>query len=133
VSALGGQSNVANLLSALDGPALQSLLGVLQHNPAVIQAAQHQYSPSHSNPTDLASLLGNVVRQNNHLPPTPTTIPTTIPTTNQGYGLQMSNPSLVADPNLASLLAKGLGGQAQAQQLGSHVKNIMDQLTKLKQ
>ena len=132
VPALGGQSTIANLLSTLDGAALQTLLGALQQNPAIIQAAQHHYSSSSGNPADLASLLGNVVRQSNQLQAIPTTNQHSVP--GPVYGLQMSSPSLMRDPNLASLLAKSLGGQPQAQQqLGPHVKNIMDQLMKWKQ
>src|SRR5436190_9804017 len=123
--ALGGQSTVANLLSTLDGAALQSLLGALQHNPTVIQAAQHHYSSSNSNPADLASLLGNAARQNNQLQAIPATSQHSVP--GPVYGLQMPNPSFMNEPNLASILAKGLERHPQAQQqLGPHVKNIMD-------
>ncbi|KAK2779863.1 hypothetical protein FQN52_002343 [Onygenales sp. PD_12] len=140
-----GTSDIANLISNLDGPALQSLLRTLQNNPAALQAAQQQYAPP-GNPTDLASMLTNAPP-----PRTPTFPPAT--TTNKGqplasaYGVPPTAPTIPPDANLASLLAQSLGGQPtqppsqpvpqmppqMPSQIPPHVQSIMDQLMKWKQ
>ncbi|PGH36053.1 hypothetical protein GX50_01065 [[Emmonsia] crescens] len=136
---LGSNNNITNLISNLDGPALQSLLGALQHNPAALQAAQQHYAPQ-GNPTDLASILSNFSRQQNSFAP-PTSTPQQAPPPT--YGLPPRFPVARSDPSLASLLAQTLGGQPLSQppppppqmtpQMSPHVQSIMNQLMKWKQ
>ncbi|GES58316.1 nucleotide-binding, alpha-beta plait [Aspergillus terreus] len=122
--------NLANLITSLDGPTLQSLLAALQQRPPAIPTAQPTFagaSAPHSG-TDLASLLSAATRPavpaNPHQPLPP-----------QSFPLQAPNAPAVSDPNLISLLAKGLGGQQPQSQAGvsPHVQNIMNQLGKWKQ
>ncbi|RJE20116.1 rna-binding protein [Aspergillus sclerotialis] len=122
--------NVANLISSLDGPALQSLLSTLQQRQQPVPPAQQPFPAANPAPgvADLASILSNATRQpipgnpQHPLPPHP-------------LGVQPSTPGVVPDPNLMSLLAKGLGGQPPQGQgnLGPHVQNIVNQLSKWKQ
>ncbi|OJD28072.1 hypothetical protein ACJ73_00528 [Blastomyces percursus] len=136
---LQSTNNITNLISNLDGPALQSLLGALQQNPVALQAAQQHYAPQ-GNPTDLASLLSNFPRQQNSLiPPNPAPQQASPP----AYSFPTQFPSGRNDRNLASLLAQTLGGQlpgppppppAQTTpRMPPHVQSIMDQLMKWKQ
>ncbi|PGG96311.1 hypothetical protein AJ79_09645 [Helicocarpus griseus UAMH5409] len=134
-------NNITNLISNLDGAALQSLLSALQQNPAALQAAQQQYAP-HGNQTDLASLLNNFTHQQNHMAP-PALVLQQPPLST--YGLPQPLPGATTDPGLVSLLAQSLGGQGQPQsqaslplsqmapQMSPNVQNIMDQLTRWKQ
>lgn len=138
---LGGPNNLANLISALDGPTLQSLLGALQQQqqaPAAAPApapapAPQPYGILNPNPTDLASILANANRTN---PPA-----SSLPALNhpgfpsQTQPMQQHNPHFAGDPNLASLLAKGLGGHTQNQpsQHNPQLQNIMGQLSKWRQ
>ncbi|PGH02930.1 hypothetical protein GX51_04386 [Blastomyces parvus] len=137
---LQSNNNITNLISNLDGPALQSLLGALQHNPTALQAAQQHYAPQ-GNPTDLASILSNFSRQQNSLIP-PNSAPQQAPPPAYSFPTQFSGGR--SDPNLASLLAQTLGGQLPSQpppppppqtapQMAPHVQSIMDQLMKWKQ
>ncbi|EGE80511.1 hypothetical protein RJZ56_002619 [Blastomyces dermatitidis] len=136
---LQSNNNITNLISNLDGPALQSLLGALQQNPVALQAAQQHYAPQ-GHPTDLASLLSNFPRQQNSLIP-PSSAPQQAPP--PAYSFPTQFPSGRSDPNLASLLAQTLGGQLPGQppppppqtapQVPPHVQSIMDQLMKWKQ
>lgn len=131
--AMSHPPNFANVISTLDGPSLQSLLSALQQRPAPssqpVSATQSPFaSPNPPPPADLASLLTNASRpapmpanQHPHLP-------------HPAFNLQPPNGPVVSDPNLLSLLAKGLGGQQpQAQPVGSNVQNLMDHLAKWKQ
>ncbi|OJD18546.1 hypothetical protein AJ78_01462 [Emergomyces pasteurianus Ep9510] len=138
-SSLGSNNNITNLISNLDGPALQSLLAALQHNPVAFQAAQQHYAPQ-GNPTDLASILNNFSRQQNSLAPPP---PSTQQAPASTYGFPSQFPGARSNTNLASLLAQTLGGPPTGQsalppsqitpQVPPHVQSIMDQLIKWKQ
>ncbi|KAL4928463.1 putative RNA-binding protein (Nab3) [Aspergillus undulatus] len=127
---LPNQPNLANAISHLDGAGLQSLLAALQQqrSPTLQQPAQQPFSAS-STP-DLASLLSAATRQPVPLnPPQP-------PLPQQQFPLQSPNPAAISDPNLLSLLAKGLGGpqpQGQPAIAPNQVQNIMSQLGKWKQ
>lgn len=123
--------NVANLISTMDGPALQSLLSTLQQRPHPVSPAQQPFPAPNPPPgvTDLATLLSNATRQ-----PIPGTVHPHLPP--QPFNMHAPNAPVVPDPNLMSLLAKGLGGQQPPQgqaAIGPHVQNIVDQLTKWKQ
>ena len=127
--------NVANMISSLDGPTLQSLLSALQQRPQLhVPAAQPSFPAANVPPTvaDLASLLSNVARQPMTTNPQPH-----LPS--QAYSIPVPNAPVVPDPNLISLLTKGLGGhQQQPQQqnpaaMAPQVQNIMNQLSKWKQ
>ncbi|KAG2412380.1 hypothetical protein HFD88_009937 [Aspergillus terreus] len=122
--------NLANLITSLDGPTLQSLLAALQQRPPAIPTAQPTFagaSAPHSG-ADLASLLSAATR-----PAVPANPQQPLPP--QSFPLQAPNAPAVSDPNLISLLAKGLGGQQPQSQTGvsPHVQNIMNQLGKWKQ
>ncbi|KAJ5095573.1 hypothetical protein NUU61_004929 [Penicillium alfredii] len=125
--------NIANLISSLDGPSLQSLLSALQRPPQPqsqpVSATQSPFSsPNPPPPADLATLLTNATRpppvSANPQPPLP-----------PPFSLQPPAAPVVSDPNLLSLLAKGLGGQQPQGQApgGPQVQNIMNHLAKWKQ
>ncbi|KAE8136277.1 hypothetical protein BDV38DRAFT_249753 [Aspergillus pseudotamarii] len=129
--ALSNPPNIANLITSLDGPTLQSLLGALQQRQSAVPTAQQPFSTTASTPNagaDLASLLSAATRQ-----PVPTNPQHPLPP--QPFPIQAPNAPVVSDPNLISLLAKGLGGQQAQNQAtaGPHVQNIMNQLGKWKQ
>ncbi|KAL4945174.1 hypothetical protein BDV06DRAFT_209670 [Aspergillus oleicola] len=127
---LPNQPNLANAISHLDGAGLQSLLAALQQqrSPTVQQPTQQPFAAA-STP-DLASLLNAATRQ-----PVPINPPQP-PLSQQQFPLQGPNSAAISDPNLLSLLAKGLGGQQPQGQpaIAPHqVQNIMSQLSKWKQ
>ncbi|OJJ39095.1 hypothetical protein ASPWEDRAFT_49159 [Aspergillus wentii DTO 134E9] len=132
--ALSNPPNVASMISSLDGPTLQSLLSALQQQRQPPIPATQQPFPVANAPhaaADLASLLTNATRQPvapNAQQPLPSLPP-------QPFPLQGPSTPVVPDPNLISLLTKGLGGQQPQNQgaVGPHVQNIMNQLTKWKQ
>lgn len=131
--AVSNPPNIANLISSLDGPSLQSLLSALQQRPAPpsqpVSATQSPFaSPNPPPPADLASLLTNATRPA-PMPPNPH-----LPLPHPPFNLPPSTGPVISDPNLLSLLAKGLGGQQpQGQPVGSNVQNLMNQLAKWKQ
>ncbi|KAJ5492994.1 hypothetical protein N7539_001740 [Penicillium diatomitis] len=133
-------AHMANLISTLDGPALHSLLSALQQRPGPqsnpVSATQSPFaSPNPPSPADLATLLSNTNRAPpmTSLHPPPNLPPQQVP--HQPYALPQPNLPMVTDPNLLSLLAKGLGvPQTQAQPpLGSNVQNLMHHFSKWKQ
>ncbi|KAL3466674.1 hypothetical protein BJX64DRAFT_284236 [Aspergillus heterothallicus] len=132
------QPTFANAISTLDAPALQSLIAALQQQQQQQprQTAVPSAQPPFSAPTNplsgpgLASLLSAATRQ--PVPPNPAQQP--LPQPPQPYPVQTPNGATISDPNLLSLLAKGLGGhQSQSHAtLPPHVQNIMSQLGKWK-
>ncbi|KAL4884645.1 hypothetical protein BJY04DRAFT_233005 [Aspergillus karnatakaensis] len=130
--ALPSPPNFANAISHLDGAGLQSLLAALQQQqrPAVPAAQPPFPAPTNSHPTpDLASLLSAATR-----PPVPLHPPQQLP--QQPFPLHTPNSAAISDPNLLSLLAKGLGGpqpQGQAPLPPQQVQNLMSQLGKWRQ
>ncbi|KAH8423937.1 putative RNA-binding protein (Nab3) [Aspergillus melleus] len=129
--ALSNPPNIANMITSLDGPTLQSLLGALQQRPPAVPTAQQPPFPaaaSPQTPADLASLLSAATRQ-----PVPAGPQQPLPP--QPFPIQTPNAPVVSDPNLLSLLTKGLGGQQHQNQtsVAPHVQNIMNQLGKWKQ
>ncbi|KAF7713050.1 Uncharacterized protein PECH_002177 [Penicillium ucsense] len=133
-------AHMANLISTLDGPALHSLLSALQQRPGPqsnpVSATQSPFaSPNPPSPADLATLLSNTNRAPpmTSLHPPPNLPPQQVP--HPPYALPQPNLPMVTDPNLLSLLAKGLGvPQTQAQPpLGSNVQNLMNHFSKWKQ
>ncbi|KAJ5541093.1 hypothetical protein N7494_006169 [Penicillium frequentans] len=129
--ALTNPPNIANLISSLDGPSLQSLLSALQR-PAPpsqpVSATQSPFSsPNPPPPADLATLLTNAARQPPILQHPQQPLPPSISSPPNG--------PVVSDPHLLSILAKGLGGQQPQGQpaVGSNVQNLMNQLAKWKQ
>ncbi|KAL1985124.1 hypothetical protein VTN96DRAFT_8253 [Rasamsonia emersonii] len=139
VPALSNPSQIAQLISSLDGPTLQSLLGALQQAQTAPQPTQQPFPATQTgNPVDLASLLSNATRQQNQMPPVQSQPPSQ-PIPAQPFGMpvqQQQNASVVPDPNLISLLAKGLGGGKPPQNqaaVAPQVQNIVNQLAKWKQ
>lgn len=133
--ALSAPSNVANLITSLDAPTLQSLLATLQQRQQPAPTAQQPF-PVTSVPqaADLASLLSSATRQPHSIQPIPAAqLHPSLPS--QAFPLQHPNAPVVPDPNLMSLLTKGLGGQPPQGQaaIGPNVQNIVNQLAKWKQ
>ena len=144
----GTQPNFANMITSLDGPSLQKLLGAMQQSPPKTQATQ-QHVPQHplqqaATPTqDLASLLGSVPRQlGSH----------NQPLNLQGFPYPSSNPQQPpAQPFPYGVPGSGFNGSANShqppqampahyqqqpqgqQQQQQQVQNIMEQLAKWKQ
>lgn len=135
--ALSNPPNVANMITSLDGSTLQSLLSALQPRPAMPTAVPQQpfpppNTPQAAAPADLASLLSNAAAR----PPVTTAAASQpAPLPGQQFPVQAPAAPVVPDPNLLSLLSKGLGGQQPQNQtsMGPHVQNIINQLTKWKQ
>jgi hypothetical protein len=137
IPALSNPGQIANLISTLDGPALQSLLGALQQAQAAPQTHQQPFpSVPTTNPVDLASLLSNATRHQNPLATIQSQGPSQ-PQPPQPFGLPVPSKHPVApDPNLIALLANGLGGGNPPQNpsaVGHQVQNIVNQLAKWKQ
>ncbi|OJJ51428.1 hypothetical protein ASPZODRAFT_127500 [Penicilliopsis zonata CBS 506.65] len=139
-SSLPQPPNIANLIGSLDGPALHSLLGALQQqqqraNP--MPTAQPSLPTTNSIPgADLANLLSNAARQTTQIPPVLASgqqQPVLHPLPQ--FPMQAPSAPMISDPNLISLLAKGLGGQQPQQNQGTNpdIHNIMHQLAKWKQ
>ncbi|KAL1964317.1 hypothetical protein VTN77DRAFT_7137 [Rasamsonia byssochlamydoides] len=137
IPALSNPSQIAQLISSLDGPTLQSLLAALQQAQTASQPTQQPFPATQpGNPVDLASLLSNATRHQNPVPPVQNQ-PPSHPLPAQPFGLPVQpNASVVPDPNLISLLAKGLGGGKPPQNqatVAPQVQNIVNQLAKWKQ
>jgi len=128
---LSNPPNIANLIGSLDGPSLSTLLSALQRPPhsQPVSATQSPFSSPNPPPADLASLLTNA-----HRPPPMQTAPQQ-PLPQPPFNLQPVNAPMITDPNVLSLLAKGLGGQQQQGQgpVGPQVQNLMQHLAKWKQ
>ncbi|KAJ5236829.1 hypothetical protein N7489_006920 [Penicillium chrysogenum] len=94
-----------------------------------VSATQSPFSSPNPPPADLASLLTNTHRP----PPMQPTAQQPLP--HPPFNLQPVNAPVITDPNLLSLLAKGLGGQQQQGQgpTGPQVQNLMQHLAKWKQ
>lgn len=142
-----GPPNIANLITSLDGPALQKLLGAWSQNPQTPQTPQtpqhpYQQSQQPQQQPDLAALLNSVNRQQQphqgysygaHQPPQ-----------QQQYNAQAVNQAFANNPTLASLLGNATNRAPQQpvpQQQQQHyqpgqqhnVQNLMDQLSRYRQ
>ncbi|MCJ1350324.1 MAG: hypothetical protein MMC33_000305 [Icmadophila ericetorum] len=136
------QPNIANLITSLDGPALQKLLGAMQQSPQQPQAPQFPPPQQHQGPPaqnpDLTALLNNVMRQTQQPPPQQQQMPP-----QQGYPypqpqpVQNPQPYPYGGPGPSNLYQSGPPNQQQAvpnqYQQQQHVQNIMEQLAKWKQ
>ena len=120
-AATGGQPNLANLISSLDGPSLQRVLGALQNSPQTPTA----FSPT-QNP-ELAALLGGVARQ----PPPPQAPPAQAPP--QGYVYGQPQFPFNTYPQSQQGAPQYQQQQAAAPPQPQHVQNIMQQLARWKQ
>lgn len=132
--------NLANLITSLDGPTLQKLLGAMGQSPQTPQ----QHVPQLQQPVsaDLASLLSGAGRQQPQQPsyqqqqqqqqmPLQGANP---------YAALAANPAFANNPGLATLLGGAAGRPQQAMmpqqqqpQSGQQVQSIMDQLAKWRQ
>lgn len=137
----GGQPNLANLITSMDGPALQKLLGAMAQTPQSAHTPQQQTPQQAAQIPDLAALLGNVTRQpqpQQGYPYTGHQQPQSQPNV---YPAVASNPAFANNPALSSLLGdrppqQGMLNQQMHMQPGQqqhHVQNIMDQLARYKQ
>ncbi|KAI9822315.1 MAG: hypothetical protein M1827_000033 [Pycnora praestabilis] len=141
--------NIANLITSLDGPALQKLLGALSQSPQALQPPppqqqQHQHQHQMQQPpqnvlgSDLASLLSGAAHQPQHQSYQHQQAP---PPQANPYAALTSNPAFAANPGLASLLAGAVNNRPQHSSLptqqqaqpAQQVQSIMDQLAKWKQ
>ena len=127
------QPNIANLISSLDGPALQNLLSVMQQPGVSANASAPQAQPQ----PDIQALLGSLGRQNASQP-TPSQAAST------GYGnFQQSQQS---QPQQASYAAYAQGQQQQQSQQqppygqqyqavnpAANVQGVLDRLGRWKQ
>lgn len=133
------QANLANLITSLDGPSLQQLLGAMAQNPQNPQTSTKSQPnpppPQPGQPQGLASLLNNIAPQHGYQYPAG-------PQQQQNaYSSPASNPAFANSPALSSLLqspharSSSQGTQAQHQQSGQQqsVQDIMAQLAKYQQ
>ncbi|KAI9868456.1 MAG: hypothetical protein M1813_005900 [Trichoglossum hirsutum] len=131
----GATPNLASLITSLDGPTLQKLLGALQQQPSSVQPhVQHQQQSPTSLSADFTSLLGAGPRpqqqQQQQQPPFQ-------PPAANPYAALASNSVFTGNQALASLLAN-TGNRApqpsvqqpQQNQPASQVHNILDQIAK---
>ena len=136
----GTQPNLANLITSLDGPSLQQLLGAMAKNPQPLTNTRQNSLPLHSEQSQgLASLLSNISpqqpQQNGYQHPAG---PQQHQNAYSGSGI---NTTFTSNPSLSSLLhathgrPSSQGVQAQHQQLGQQqsVQDIMAQLAKYQQ
>jgi hypothetical protein len=140
IPAISNPGQISNLISTLDGPALQSLLGALQQAQSAPQTTSQAFpSVPTTNSVDLANLLSQATRHQNPLAPVHTQglAQPQPPQAPHAFGLPVPpNPVVAPDPNLMALLAKGLGGGNPPQNqsaVGPQVQNIVNQLAKWKQ
>ena len=135
----GQQPNIANLITSLDGPALQKLLGAMQQSPKVAQAPQHNAPPQHipqqqiPQTQDLAALLGNAARQ--QLPAQPPPNQQGYPYQQQPMQRQSSQQYQYGTPyqGQQQIMPSQHQQPQQGQHEQQHVQNIMEQLAKWKQ
>ncbi|KAL9011189.1 MAG: hypothetical protein Q9173_003946 [Seirophora scorigena] len=140
--------NIANLITSLDGPALQKLLGAMQ-NPQSPHAPQPGQAPTPQQPPnmpDLSSVLGVSPQQQAHqgYPQYPQGGPAQSQQQSP-YGAPANDQSFSNNPVLASLFAtvgagrqptqQGIPPQQHQGQPGQqqHVQNLMEQLARWKQ
>ncbi|KAJ5590893.1 hypothetical protein N7450_004865 [Penicillium hetheringtonii] len=118
---LSNPPNIANLIGSLDASGAPVT--------AWIGSAISFSSPNPPPPANLASLLTGATRH----PPAPQNPQQ--PLLHPPFAIHPPAPPVVSDPNLLSLLAKGLGGQAPQGQapVGSNVQNLMNHLLNRKQ
>ncbi|KAH0543976.1 hypothetical protein FGG08_001743 [Glutinoglossum americanum] len=128
--ATGATPNLANLITSLDGPTLQKLLGALQQQPSSAQPQiQHQQQSPTGLPADFTSLLGAGSRPQQQQP--------FQPQAGNPYTALASNPVFTGNPAFASLIASA-GNRApqpsvhqpQQNQPASQVHNLLDQIAK---
>lgn len=123
------QPNIANLISSLDGPALQNLLSVMQQ-PGVNTASQPQAQPQ----PDIQALLGSLGRQN-----VSQTMPSQAAST--GYGnFQQQQQSQPQQAGYGAYVQgqqqqqqPAYGQQYQAMNPASNVQGVLDRLGRWKQ
>ena len=130
--------NLASLITSLDGPTLQKLLGAMGQSPQTPQMPQQHVSQFQQPVSaDLASLLSGAGRQQ-HQQPSYQQQQQQMPL--QGPNTYAANPAYANSPGLATLLGGAAGRQQQAMmpqqqqpQSGHQVQSIMDQLAKWRQ
>ena len=136
----GAQANLANLITSLDGPSLQQLLGAMAKSPQTPTKPQQNPPALHPGQSQgLASLLSNLAPQQPpqngyQYPPGPQQH-------NNAYSGPASNTNLISNPTLSSLLhtphgrPSSQGMQAQRQQSGQQqsVQDIIAHLAKYQQ
>ena len=136
----GAQANLANLITSLDGPSLQQLLGAMARNPQTpTNPQQNPLSPHLGQPQGLASLLSNIATQ--QPPQNGYEYPAGPQPQQNAYSSPVSSSAFTNNPALSSLLhtphgrPSSQGMQAQHQPSGQQqsVQDIMAQLAKYRQ
>ena len=136
----GAHANLANLITSLDGPSLQELLGAMAKSPQTPTNSQQNAMPLHPGQSQgLASLLSNLApqkpSQNGYqYPPGPQQ-------NQNAYSSPATSTTFTSNPSLSSLLhashagASSQGVQAQHQQSSQQqsVQDMMAQLVKFQQ
>lgn len=133
-------NNLANLITSLDGPSLQHLLGAMAQNPQTPTNPQQNPLPLQPGQSQgLASLLSNIAPQ--QPPPQGYQYRAGPQQQQNAYSGPVSDPTFSNNPALSSLLhsphgrPSSQGIQAQHQQSGQQqsVQDIMAQLAKYQQ
>ena len=140
-NAASHQPNIANLITSLDGPALQKLLGAMQQSPKGAPNPQGtllpQQPPQHTPRTqDLAALLGTVGGSQPPAQSVPGQTGYTYPQhlvqqtpQHYSYGSQYSGPQQMMPSQQQQQQQQQPSSGHQEQQ---HVQNIMEQLARWK-
>jgi len=133
--------NLASLITSLDGPTLQKLLGAMGQSPQTPQ--QHVPQLQQPGSADLATLLSGAARQQQQQPSYQQQQHQQIPLQGANpYAALATNPAFANNPGLATLLGGAAGRPQQAMmpqqqqqqpQSGHQVQSIMDQLAKWRQ
>lgn len=136
----GPQANLAKLITSLDGPSLQQLLGAMAKNPQTpTDPQQHSLPLQPGQSQGLASLLSNIAPQ--QPPQNEYQYPAGPQQHQNAYSGSASNGTFTSNSTLSSLLhsphgrTSSHGLQVQQQQLGQQqsVQDIMAQLAKYQQ
>ena len=136
----GPQANLAKLITSLDGPSLQQLLGAMGKNTQTLTDPQQNSLPLQPGQSQgLASLLNNITPQ--QPPQNEYQYPAGSQQYQNAYSGPASNTPFTGNPTLSSLLHNPHGRtssqdlQLQQQQLGQQqsVQDIMAQLAKYQQ
>lgn len=136
LSSLSNPTQIANIMSSLDGPSLQSLLGALQQTQMNPQIQLPAFSTAPGNqPIGLSGLLNNLIRAQN--PAGPVLSQSSLSSVpNQPFGLQIPRKPTGIDPNLLALLAQNLSNSKHQQSPSSsdpQFQNLSHNISRWKQ
>jgi hypothetical protein len=135
--------NLANLISSLDGPALQKLLSAMQQTPGAppVQAGTIPQSPASASQPDIQALLGSISKQQSgSIPPQPQHSPHAAPP-GFGYPPNPPPPAQGAYPNFPGYTNQPQHGGPPQQQYQpniplpgpANVQGVLEQIGRWKQ